>query len=86
MGVEMAQQKKEKKFEQAISELEEIVSKLEKSGLDLDEAILLYEKGKELGEFCKMKLDGYQKKISLLTSDGDGLIEQEYEIDEREDD
>ena len=57
-------------YEQAVSELEEIISKLESGETSLDDSIALYSRGMELSKFCKDKLDDIEKKISILTQDG----------------
>ena len=57
-------------YEQAVSELEEIISKLESGEASLDDSIALYSRGMELSKFRKDKLDDIEKKISILTQDG----------------
>ncbi len=53
-------------FEQAQSELEEIVQRLETGQANLDEAIALWERGEELYRLCVGKLDSAQGKIEEL--------------------
>jgi exodeoxyribonuclease VII small subunit len=53
-------------FEQAQRELEEIVERLERGDVDLDEAIRLWERGEELYTVCITKLDSAQGKIEQL--------------------
>ncbi|MCP4481518.1 MAG: exodeoxyribonuclease VII small subunit [bacterium] len=60
----MAEQ--EKKFEEALSELEEIVKMLEHDETNLDKAMDLFEKGTCLAKLCSKKLNEAQKKISIL--------------------
>ena len=50
-------EKIEMTYEQAVSELEEIISKLESGEASLDDSIALYSRGMELSKFCKEKLD-----------------------------
>ena len=45
-------------FEQAQTELEGIVERLEKGQASLDEALALWERGEQLYAFCREKLDG----------------------------
>ena len=66
-----------KKFEDAISELEAIVDKLEKGELSLDESIEYFQKGIELSKYCSKKLDEVDKKISILTEDEQGELKEE---------
>jgi len=53
-------------FEQAQVELEQIVERLERGDVDLDEAIRLWERGEELYKACVGKLDSAQGKIEEL--------------------
>lgn len=62
---------KEMSYEQAVKELESIISKLESGEASLDESISLYSRGMELSKFCKDKLDSIVKKISILSEDGE---------------
>jgi exodeoxyribonuclease VII small subunit len=56
----------EPSFEQAQRELEQIVERLERGDVDLDEAIRLWERGEELYTICVTKLDSAQGKIEEL--------------------
>jgi exodeoxyribonuclease VII small subunit len=56
----------EPSFEQAQRELEQIVERLERGDVDLDEAIRLWERGEELYQVCVGKLDSAQGKIEEL--------------------
>jgi exodeoxyribonuclease VII small subunit len=55
-------------FEQAQKELEEIVERLERGEVGLDEAIALWERGEELYRLCAAKLDAAQGKIEELAT------------------
>lgn len=68
---------KKKSFEQAISELEEVVAKLEKGDLPLDESIEFFQKGMELSKYCSNRLDEIEKRISILIEDENGEIKEE---------
>lgn len=56
-------------YEQAVKELESIISKLESGEVSLDDSISLYSRGMELSKFCKDKLDAIVKKISMLSDE-----------------
>ncbi|MFH1017095.1 MAG: exodeoxyribonuclease VII small subunit [Pseudomonadota bacterium] len=56
----------EKKFEAALKELEEIVSKLESSELPLEDSLELFEKGIKLSRLCTKKLTEAEKKVDQL--------------------
>ncbi len=57
---------KEKKFENAINKLQEIVEKLEEGNLDIDKSMELYEEGVKLASYCSEKLEKIENKITLL--------------------
>ena len=65
------------KFEQAIAELEEVVGKLEKGELTLDESIEFFQKGVELSKYCSKRLDEAERKITLLIEKENGEISEE---------
>lgn len=62
----------EMSFEQAMAELENLVTKLEGSQVALDDSIKLYERGAELKKFCEAKLKSAQEKVEQLTFDANG--------------
>lgn len=59
-------------FEQAMAELETVVSKLESSQVALDDSIKLYERGAELKKHCEMKLKAAEEKVAQITLDPNG--------------
>jgi len=56
-------------FENAIAELEEIVQKLEKGELSLEESISFFQRGVELAKYCSNKLDEAERSITMLIED-----------------
>lgn len=66
-----------KTFEEAISELEEIVEKLEKGELTLEESMTYFEQGIKLSKYCSKMLDEAEKKISVLIEEENGKINEE---------
>jgi exodeoxyribonuclease VII small subunit len=66
------------RFEDALKRLEEIVGRLEKGELPLEESLVLYEEGITLSRLCHAKLDEAERKIELLMKDAKGaLVEDE---------
>lgn len=53
-------------FEQAQTELEQIVERLERGQVPLDEALALWERGEQLYALCRGKLDAAQGKVEEL--------------------
>jgi len=63
---------KEMSFEDALRELEQVVGKLERGEVPLDESIALYERGAALKKRCEAKLKDAEEKVAKLTLDGEG--------------
>ena len=61
-------------FEQAMSELEKIVTQLERGDVPLEDSISLYEKGAELKKRCETKLKEAEQKVAAITLDEDGSV------------
>lgn len=59
-------------FEQAMAELEQVVGRLERGDVALDESITLYERGAALKKRCETKLKEAEEKVAAITLDGDG--------------
>jgi exodeoxyribonuclease VII small subunit len=53
-------------FEQAQAELEQIVERLERGQVPLDEALALWERGEQLYAVCRAKLDAAEGKVEEL--------------------
>jgi exodeoxyribonuclease VII small subunit len=62
----------EMSFEQAMSELEQVVSNLERGDVALEHSITLYARGAELKKHCETKLKEAEEKVAALTFDSDG--------------
>jgi len=61
-------------FEQAMIELERIVTQLEKGDVPLEDSISLYEKGAELKKRCETKLKEAEQKVAAITLDEEGSV------------
>ena len=61
--------KKEIKYEEAVSELEEIVEKMENDELDIDQLSDQLKRAKELVKLCKDKLTKTDEEIKKLLQD-----------------
>jgi exodeoxyribonuclease VII small subunit len=59
-------------FEQAMAELEEVVGRLERGDVALDESIRLYERGARLRKRCEEKLREAEEKVAAITLDAEG--------------
>jgi exodeoxyribonuclease VII small subunit len=59
-------------FEEAMKELEQVVGRLERGDVALDESITLYERGAALKKRCDTKLKEAEEKVAAITLDSDG--------------
>ncbi len=64
-------------FEDALSELEKIVRRLEEGKGKLDEAIVAYERGAALKKHCEAKLREAQEKVERIAISTDGSVSTE---------
>ena len=72
-------------FEKALEELENIVEKLEKGGLSLNESLALFEKGVKLARYLRDELEKAEKKVEILLKDEKGEIkEKPYDLAQEE--
>ena len=58
--------KKEKKFEEAMSELEQIVQQLERGDVPLDEAIAKFQEGMALSQYCNETLTKAEETVGKM--------------------
>ncbi|KYG30950.1 exodeoxyribonuclease VII small subunit [Alkalihalobacillus trypoxylicola] len=75
--------KEELSFEDAMSQLEEVVERLEQGDVPLDEAIAMFQKGMELSKNCHLKLEQVEKKMDKILHP-DGEIEEVQLMEETE--
>ncbi len=68
-----AMSKTELSFEQAMEQLEQIVSKLENGDVPLETAIELFQEGMELSRLCGGKLEQVEQKIEMLIETEQGF-------------
>ena len=64
-------------FEKALADLEEIVGKLEKGGISLNESLALFEKGVKMSRFLRAELDKAERKVEILLKDEKGKLKAE---------
>tara|TARA_B100000963_G_C22535828_1_gene629745 strand:- start:904 stop:1143 length:240 start_codon:yes stop_codon:yes gene_type:complete len=64
----------EMSFEDAMRELEKVVSDLERGDVPLEQSIALYERGAQLKKRCQTKLKEAEEKVALITQEGDGNL------------
>ena len=64
----MAEQ--EKTLEIILSEVEEIIGRLQQRDISLEESFLLYQQGIQKLKNCNEKIDAVEKKLLLLNEEG----------------
>jgi exodeoxyribonuclease VII small subunit len=74
----MKQETEDLTFEEAFTELERLVSKLEDGGLTLEESLVVFERARVLAAYCSQQLDQAELKVREMTPEGD----LPFEIDE----
>ena len=74
-------------FESDLKKLEDVVERLERGDLTLDDSVKLFEEGVKLSNACKAELDKAEGKIQVLVQGKRGsmqVAEMEAEDEERE--
>jgi exodeoxyribonuclease VII small subunit len=63
------------KFEQALTQLEEIVDKLESGEMELEECLEKFKLGATLARFCETRLNETAKQLEILRKTGPNTAE-----------
>ena len=61
-------------FEEAMNELENLVESLDKGDISLDQAILAYDRGSQLKDYCQKKLTEAKMKVESIQSSDNSEI------------
>ena len=69
---------KEMTFEECLKRLNELVEKLEKGDLDLDESLKVFEEAVVLKDLCKKKLEETERKVNKIIETAEGLKEEKF--------
>lgn len=72
-------------FEEALTQLEEIVEQLENGDVPLEKAIEAFQKGMNLSKLCHQKLEQVERKIEQLVQEGDDWVKKPLNWDHDED-
>lgn len=57
-------------FETAYAELETIITKLESGDLPLEDSVTMFERGRQLSDYCQTLLDKAELRVQVLSGDG----------------
>jgi len=69
-------------FEAGLAELEKIVAELEEGDMPLERSLELFEKGVDLSESCRKRLEDAESKVEILLKKGRTLEAAPFELDE----
>jgi len=72
----------EPSFEAGLAELEKIVAELEEGDMPLERSLELFEKGVDLSESCRTRLEAAESKVEILLKKGRKLEAEPFELDE----
>jgi len=70
---------KKRNFEESLARLEEIVSQMERSDLNLENSLSLFEEGIKLVHFCTVQLNETKTKIEILVKNGAKISKEPFE-------
>lgn len=74
----------QKKFEEAMKRLEDIVQELEDGDLSLEGSLKSFEEGMQLVKFCSEKLEESEQKVNILIKESNGkLSERPFEMKDK---
>lgn len=68
---------RERRFEESVSELEQVVRGLEGPDLTLDQSLQAFERGVGLVRECEKKLEEAKAKVERLVKDANGQMKTE---------
>jgi len=80
------EQSSNKKFEEALRDLEGLVEKLETGDLSLDEALGAFEDGVKLVRHLGEKLTEVEKRVEVLTRDPSGMFQLQNMVEGEDED
>lgn len=67
-------------FEAALKELEAIVARLEQGQVDLEDSIVLYERGQMLKAHCESKLKAAESRLEKIVQNGAKLSSEAVDL------
>ena len=71
-------------FEEAMSELEQLVAKMEAGELALEASVAAYKRGAELVKYCAAQLEQVERQVKVLEGDMMKPLADEVEEEEEE--
>ncbi len=69
-------------FEEALSQLEALVERMESGELSLEESLASFEQGVALTRRCQQALDQAEQKVKILVGEGEDAATEPFEHDD----
>lgn len=67
-----------KNFEDALTQLEQIVNKLEQGDLPLEQSLAAFQEGVKLSRYCQQTLQTAEETVAkMMTPDGEVLLDEQ---------
>ena len=73
-------------FEEALSQLERVVDRLEQGDLELEESLSAFEEGVRLSKRCVSQLDAAEQRIEILMQEGGEWLARPFDDAEEDED
>ena len=70
-------------FEKHLKALEQVVERMERGDLALDESVRLFEEGVKLSDACKKELEAAEEKIQVLVERGKNMVATDLDVTDR---
>ena len=70
-------------FEKSLKALEQVVERMERGDLALDESVRLFEEGVKLSDACKKELEAAEEKIQVLVERGKHMVATDLDVTDR---
>jgi len=66
------------KFERSLSQLQEIITKLESGSLSLEQSVTMFEKGMELTAICNKALNSAEQRVQILLEKNGAITKEDF--------
>ena len=74
--------KKTQNFETKLTELEKIVSELEKGDLSLEDSVKKFEEGMKISKECNSLLEDAEKRITIILEKNGEILEEDFDTED----
>ena len=71
------------KFEECLQRLEQIVERLEKGDIPLEQSLALFEEGMKLSQTCRGELEAAEGKVEILLKQNGKMQAEPFELGEK---